>query len=46
MTATATRAATASSGGELDLDFALNAKQYDFVYDDEHKFVAYIGGLG
>lgn len=26
--------------------FELNAKQYDFVYDDEHKFCAYIGGIG
>lgn len=26
--------------------FELNTQQYDFVYDDDHKFVGYIGGIG
>jgi phage terminase large subunit-like protein len=31
---------------ERERVFELNPKQYDFVYDDTHKFVAYIGGIG
>lgn len=36
------RAAAAAS----DTEFVLNDAQYEFVYDDEDKYCAYIGGLG
>lgn len=42
---TAPTAATARAENAPS-DIELNEKQYAFVYDDEHKFVAYLGGIG
>lgn len=42
----ARQAARWDDPAERERAFELNAKQYEFVYDDGHKFVALVGGLG
>src|SRR5579859_6987881 len=42
----AQRARRANANEDRERNFELNGAQYDFVYDDQHKFTAYIGGLG
>lgn len=42
----AQKARQASKVEDRERAFELNDAQYDFVYDDEHPFCAYIGGIG
>lgn len=39
-------ASTATAHSDTDRAFVLNDTQWRFVYDDTHRFVAYIGGIG
>lgn len=46
MTSAASAARKQAEREDRERSFELNAKQYDFVYDDDHKYCAYIGGIG
>jgi hypothetical protein len=45
-TRAAARERQAASAADRRRAFELNDAQYDFVYDDAHKYTAYIGGIG
>lgn len=46
MSSAAQRERHAQAVAERRRAFELNPAQYEFVYDDEHKFPAFIGGIG